>query len=95
MNKGDFNVNSSTWPGLSKLIEEAGEVIQVCGKLIATAGADIHYDSSNLRERLQDELGDLKAAVQFVINMNELDADAISERTSAKLELYAKWREET
>ena len=56
---GDFSIGSDVWSGISKLIEEAGEVTQVCGKLIAIAGASEHWDGTDLRERLEDEIADL------------------------------------
>lgn len=60
---GPFAIGGNVWPGVSKLIEEAGEVIQVCGKLIQTSGAHQHRDGSNLKERLEDEIADLMARV--------------------------------
>jgi len=35
---GDFSIGSAVWPGVSKVIEEMGELQQVLGKLIAVAG---------------------------------------------------------
>lgn len=37
---GDFSIGGTLWPGLSKLIEECGEVLQVGGKLIGMEFAD-------------------------------------------------------
>lgn len=90
---GDFSIGSDTWPGIAKLIEEAGEVIQVCGKLIAINGAENydHWDGTNLADRLIEELGDLKAAVSFVIGVNKLDDDRIMARTREKLRLFLDW----
>ncbi len=38
---GDFSIGSDIWPGISKLIEEAAEVGQVCGKLIGSGGGHV------------------------------------------------------
>jgi len=82
------------WPGISKLIEEAGEVQQVCGKLLGTGGAEEHWDGSNLRTRLEDEIADLTAACAFVRIHNKLDIDRIEARAKEKLRLFKQWHEE-
>ena len=87
----DFNIGSKKWPGLSKLIEEAGEVQQVCGKLIATDGEIAHWDGSNLKERLEQEIGDLLAACKFVERYCDLDARAISVRSVQKMATFVGW----
>lgn len=91
MAHGDFAIGSRTWPGLSKLIEELGEVAQVAGKLIATGGEPGHWDGTNLRTRLEDELADLEAAIAFVLEHNDLDADRVAERRAAKLRQFRDW----
>lgn len=89
-----FAIGSSVWPGLSKLIEECGEVTQVAGKLIATGGEAAHWDGTDLRERLQNELGDLRAAIAFVVNHCGLDRDAYLQRAEEKLKLFAAWHKD-
>ena len=92
-----FYIGAKKWPGLSKLVEEAGEVVQVCGKLIATGGNPSHWDGTNLHERLEDELGDLLAAIDFVIERNSLrlSRTKIASRRSEKLKMFDHWHEET
>jgi len=92
---GAYSIGSDQWNGLSKLMEEAGEVIQVGGKIIGAGGEEIHFDGSNLRERLIEELGDLQAAVKFVVRENGLDWAAIRERERKKMKLFSKWNAET
>jgi hypothetical protein len=46
---GPYSIGSTVWPGLSKLVEEMGEVGQVVGKLIATGGDPAHRDGTDLR----------------------------------------------
>jgi len=94
MSAGAFSIGGRTWPGLSKLIEEAGEVLQVAGKLIATGGLAQHWDGSNLRERLQEELGDLTAAVRFFARVNNLDEDVIARRAREKEKTFWQWHTE-
>lgn len=86
-----FAIGNSEWPGISKLTEEAGEVLQVCGKLIGTMGNVKHFDGSDLRTRLESELGDLLAAIDFVIEQNGLDKDMISVQHSIKSKLFLEW----
>jgi hypothetical protein len=38
--------------------DPSDEVLQVAGKLIAIHGEEAHWDGSNLRQRLQEEMGD-------------------------------------
>ncbi len=86
-----FDIGSRRWPGISKLIEECGEVVQVCGKLIASRGEVLHFDASNLRDRLQDEIADVLAACRFVTAFCGLDIELIEERAAAKLALFTHW----
>lgn len=90
-NQGPYSMGGATWPGISKLVEEAGEVCQVAGKLLGTGGAVEHWDGSNLRERLQEEIADLMAACQFVIDANGLDAGVVRARAALKLEIFNQW----
>ena len=74
---GDYSIGSPVLPGLSKLIEECGEVVQVCGKFIGSGGKEDHWDGTNLRLRLEKELADLLAAIDFVIEQNGLDRNGV------------------
>lgn len=91
---GPFSIGSSHWSGLSKLIEESGEVMQVAGKLLGTGGEVHHWDGSNLRDKLEEELADLMAAVFFVIEHNKLDENKIRERGERKLKVFEKWHDQ-
>lgn len=72
-----FAIGDQDWPGISKLIEECGEVVQVCGKLMGTRGEHEHWDGSDLKVRLEEEIADLIAAVEFVCDKNNLDREKI------------------
>lgn len=91
---GPYAIGSKHWPGLSKLAEEAGEVMQVVGKILGTGGESAHWDGSDLRVRLVEELGDLIAATEFVAEMNGLDVVAIVERSRTKLDTFRRWHAE-
>lgn len=93
---GSFSIGSDVWPGLSKMIEEAGELLQVAGKIIATHGAAGHWDGSDLRERLIEEMADVQAAIEFVSrqNLGLLDRQHLQRRAEAKLALFDEWQDE-
>ena len=88
---GPYSIGSDHWPGLSKLIEEAGEVQQVAGKLLGSGGESAHWDGSDLRERLHEEIADLMAACFFVIEANGFDENKMRNRSQEKMELFQKW----
>lgn len=78
--------------GLAKLIEECGEVIQVAAKLLAFPSGDHPDGAGNLHERLEDELGDLRAAIQFVIETHRLDGrQRVYARQVTKLDMFRRW----
>lgn len=147
-----FAIGSPTWPGLSKLAEEAGEmtqvvcsvgshehrrqlieeigdvlaacdfvglanaieveiaesskghpslsmavcagrVVQVIGKLMGTGGQVDHWDGTNLRLRLIEEIGKLRAACESFGVSSDLQLE-IAERRSAKRQLFLRWHRE-
>jgi len=89
-----YGIGSDHWPGVSKLIEEMGEVNQVLGKLLGTRGKPNHWDGSDLLDRLHEELGDLEAAIAFLKFANNLDSDRIQNRRIDKLVLFMHWHHE-
>jgi len=92
---GQYSIGSSKWNGLSKLIEECGEVSQVAGKIIGNDGALQHWDGSNLRRRMRQELADLLAAIDFFMVTNGLAYDVqIQSRRKRKLKRFIKWNKE-
>ena len=92
--EGPFSLGQNIWPGVAKLMEECGEVIQVCAKLIATGGATAHWSGRDLRADLEHELGDLQAAQTFVIEHNpQLRRAEIDWQTNAKRNLFRQWHD--
>lgn len=77
--------------GLAKLIEECGELTQVCGKRLAMWDQDDHWDGTNLRVRMQEEIADVRAALTFVEGQFKLDRGAIAQRTVAKILAFVEW----
>lgn len=77
--------------GLTKLMEECGELIQAAAKRLAYPRVAVHPDGKNLKRCLEEELADVLAASAFVIERNGLDQEAVMVRTELKLEQYRKW----
>ena len=94
MTAGPYSIGSGHWAGLAKVIEECGEVIQAAGKVIAANGDGRHWDGSDLRQRLEDELADAQAAIAFTIDMNGLDSERMLNRTADKLAMFRQWHRE-
>jgi NTP pyrophosphatase (non-canonical NTP hydrolase) len=90
---GDFSIGSNVWPGTSKLLEEMGELQQVLGKLIATAGETKHWEGKDLKERLIEELADVQGAIRFfqIKNLSNASVEAIDKRAEEKFHLFRKW----
>lgn len=94
MSAGPYSIGSDHWPGLGKVIEECGEVIQAAGKIIAANGDGLHWDGSDLRRRLEDELADAQAAIGFAVDMNGLDSGRMLDRAAGKLAMFRQWHRE-
>lgn len=93
-NEGPFSIGQNAWPGISKLIEECGEVLQVAGKIIATGGRTDHWSGRDLGNDLIEELGDLSAAIWFVLeHCTELPLGPlrVADRKAAKIALFEEW----
>jgi NTP pyrophosphatase (non-canonical NTP hydrolase) len=88
-----FGIGAEVYPGLAKVAEEAGELLQVVGKLVATSGGAIHYDGTDLRARLIEECGDLLAAIGYLTATNGI-ADEVAERAARKRELFQAWHDD-
>lgn len=89
-----FNFGSETWPGLSKLVEELGELQQVLGKIMAVGGEAEHYDGSDLRQRFLEEAGDVLASLRFVLREEGFRPIDVEPRARSKAELFNKWHRE-
>jgi hypothetical protein len=90
---GPYEIGSQTWPGLAKLAEESGELVQILAKLVGASGRDTYYDGTDLRARLIEECGDLRAALTFFVETNEL-GPAVEARAAEKLALFRRWHAE-
>jgi NTP pyrophosphatase (non-canonical NTP hydrolase) len=83
--------------GLIKLMEECGELTQVCAKAI-TADidkiGDRHYDGKSIRERLIEELADVRAALTIVESEFQISGHDMHERMESKVKLFRRWQGE-
>ena len=91
---------SMSHKGLVKLSEEAAEVTQVAQKLVAYPelefdDIDKHPDGSNLRQRLEEEMGDVLAAIDFVTTKLNLASESIQDRRALKLVTFRRWDRES
>ena len=84
-----YGIGSGTWPGLSRLAADAAQVARAARGIIGT-GNDTDQDAAVQRESLQDELGDLRAAIDYVIGKNALDWTAVNRRRDRKRSLYER-----
>lgn len=79
--------------GVAKLIEECGELQQVLGKRLAMWDQDEHWDGTNLRERMAEEMGDVVAAIRFVGQMFDIEREVLR-RADSKFRLFSTWQEQ-
>jgi hypothetical protein len=84
-----YGIGSDTWPGLSRLAADAAQVVKVACTIIGT-GNDTDQDTAVQRESLQQELGDLRAAIDYVIGKNALDWGAVNKRRDRKRSQYER-----
>jgi NTP pyrophosphatase (non-canonical NTP hydrolase) len=80
--------------GLTKLVEECGELIQVAAKRMSYPKGDHPDGAGCLEERMEDEMGDVLAAIYFTARETGLNIDRIEERKTEKLYQYNIWNEE-
>jgi hypothetical protein len=86
-----FSFGAERWPGLAKLNEECGEVIQIIGKLMMTDGHVAHW-SGDLGIALIDEMADVEAAIRFLRKrLGGAARSYMTERADAKLAKFEHW----
>ena len=74
---------------MSRLAADAAQVARVARTIIST-GNDTDQDEAVQRESLQEQLGDLRAAIDYVIGKNALDWAAVNKRRDRKRSLYER-----
>lgn len=86
---GPFQIGSHVHPGAAKIVEEAGEVMQLIGKLMAFPNGD-YPDGTDVLAELTDELGDLKAAIDYFCEHAEIE-NKVATRRHAKIMRFRGW----
>lgn len=72
---------------LTIVAEECGEVVQAVGKILRHGYGSVHpndIDGPNNRERLERELGDLRAVIQMMLDAGDVGALAIKQYAIGK-----------
>ena len=78
--------------GLTKLIEECGELSQIASKKQAFMDTDTHPDGKgSMKKRIEEEMGDVIAACILVAENFGLDQDFLEKRVQKKLALFRSW----
>ena len=67
------------------LMEECGELIQSCSKIIRTNNSSVY------RKQLQDEIGDVLTLIEWVKNHGFVTDEQIKIRMEEKKEKLKKW----
>ena len=81
-----------TMRGLAKLVEECGELSQIAAKKMTCMDSDWHWDGNgSLKDRLEDEIADVLAAVGVVSLNFGLDDSRMAERVARKMKLFMEW----
>lgn len=91
-----FAFGDKEWPGIAKLNEESGELVQVIGKLMMTHGKAEYWNGVDLRVSLVEEMADAAAAIDFVMKhaLSQEERNALIVRLKEKFSLYEKWHAE-
>lgn len=80
---------------LAKTVEELGELQQVLGKKLAYYRTDSHPDGKgSLKRRMEEEISDVIAVLECVIEEWHLDGSFISERTNEKYFKFKEWNKQ-
>lgn len=91
----DFGIGADRWPGVAKLLEECGELSQALAKLVATGGDTEHWDGTDLRDRIEEEMGDVLAAVFYTMARNpQLRGHVIRRRADFKEQRFTRWHQQ-
>lgn len=85
-----FAIGDDEWAGVSKLVEELGELQQVLGKLLGSRG-DCNHWSGDLRRMMHEEMGDVLAAIAFVTQHCYFDDEWITRHAADKLARFVAW----
>lgn len=91
-----FKIEDKKWPGVAKCLEEMSELSTEFGRLIANNGKVKHWNGTDLKLTIKDEVADVLAALTFFVdyNMNDLEIEYILDRMKRKFDTFNGWRED-
>lgn len=91
-----FGYGDPIWPGLAKVVEEAGETLQVLGKLIMVHGHHAAHWDGDLIAKIEEEIPDLKAALDVFVEINtaSLNVEGMDHRYAMKHAKFHEWNDE-
>lgn len=66
----------------------------MASKIIGNNGETEYFDGTNLADRLVEEVGDLQAAIAYMVGELPFEMKlAIAERTATKAQLFKEWHD--
>ena len=83
-------MNEQTREALLILQEECSEVIQATSKCFRFGINGMYLKESN-RDRLEQELGDVLAMIDILVNQGEVSAERLNEAKRRKFKKLAQW----
>lgn len=70
---------------IALLMEECGEVIQACGKILRHGYDSMYSDRTTNREQLEIEVADVQVFIDFMLNSGDISEQNLVTRTNKKL----------
>ena len=97
-NRQQFDIGGmGKYPGLLKFVEEAGEALEIAGKIMADPSGNHWAERDDgrtpLKDRLEEEISDVSAAIMYLKTFS-LDKVFIDIRTMEKYKKYLNWHNE-
>lgn len=88
-----YMLGDKEFPGLAKVIEEAGELGEVFGKIMSCGGLRFNpWGGADLGAKLDEEAADLLAALTFMVAYcPHIDSDIVAKRMARKYKLFEEW----
>lgn len=90
-----YFIGAGRLAGVSKIIEEAGELLEIIGKVQGSKGMFTHW-TGHLERKLYEEVADVYAALDFFMSHDGLKwVQAVNERRAKKLAMFKDWHHNT
>lgn len=88
----DYAIGSRHLPGVAKFTEETGEALKEIGKIQGIGHMGNHWDGKGeLKTRLENELADVWASIDYLTQENGLDKERMKKRSKAKMKKFMTW----